>query len=204
MSIGNETTRNKAAVQYLAQAALLTALCYIGFQVFRWDISVMGEKTAFHFGNVFCVLAALLLGPWWGGLAGAVGMGIADLTSGYATSTPKTFLLKLCIGIIVGLVAHKIAKISTKSDKAYLFRWSLIASLCGMIFNIFADPIVGYYYKAYILGISQDAAAAFAKIGALTTFVNALMAVAFATILYNAIRPALVSTGMLRRFPSNK
>ncbi len=39
-------------------------------------------------------------------MAGAVGMTIADLTSGYVTSAPKTFLLKLCIGLIVGLVAR--------------------------------------------------------------------------------------------------
>ena len=41
-------------------------------------------------------------------MAGAVGMTIADLTSGYVTSAPKTFLLKLCIGLIVGLVARRV------------------------------------------------------------------------------------------------
>lgn len=46
----------------LAQAALFAALSYIGFQVFRFDIPVGTEKTAFHFGNTFVVLGALLLG----------------------------------------------------------------------------------------------------------------------------------------------
>ena len=91
----------------MVMAALFAALCYIGFAYFKIDIPVGAEKTAFHLGNVFCVLAALLLGGFWGGMAGAVGMTIADLTSGYVTSAPKTFLLKLCIGLIVGLVAHK-------------------------------------------------------------------------------------------------
>lgn len=33
----------------------------------------------YHVGNAFCVLAALLLGGWYGGLAGAIGMTISDL-----------------------------------------------------------------------------------------------------------------------------
>ena len=52
----------KADVKKLAQAGLLAALCYIGFAFFKIDIPVGPEKTAFHLGNVFCVLAALLLG----------------------------------------------------------------------------------------------------------------------------------------------
>ena len=46
----------------LAMAALFAALCYIGFSYFRIDIPVGTEKTAFHLGNVFCVLAALFIG----------------------------------------------------------------------------------------------------------------------------------------------
>ena len=100
----------------LAQAGLLAALCYIGFAFFKIDIPVGTEKTAFHLGNVFCVLAALLLGGFWGGLSGAVGMTVADLTTAYVTSAPKTFFLKLCIGLIVGLVAHRICKLSQQTD----------------------------------------------------------------------------------------
>ena len=92
--IGRRRAR-QADVKRLAQAGLLAALCYIGFAFFKIDIPVGPEKTAFHFGNVFCVLAALLLGGYWGGLAGAVGMTIADLTTSYVTSAPKTFFLKL-------------------------------------------------------------------------------------------------------------
>lgn len=47
----------------------LAALCYIGFSFFKIDIPVGTEKTAFHLGNVFCVLAALFLGGLWGGMA---------------------------------------------------------------------------------------------------------------------------------------
>ena len=173
-------------------AALMAALCYIGFAFFRIDIPVGSEKTAFHLGNVFCVLAALLLGGFWGGMSGAVGMTIADLTTGYVTSAPKTFLLKLCIGLITGLVAHKIFHISKEAErKVPLPVATVLSSLAGMAFNVVADPVVGYFYKTYVLGVPQDAAAIWAKMGAVTTLVNAIVAVITSAIFYLALRPAL-------------
>jgi len=181
----------------LAQAGLLAALCYIGFAFFKIDIPVGPEKTAFHFGNVFCVLAALLLGGYWGGLAGAIGMTIGDLTTVYVTSAPKTFLLKLLIGLIVGFVAHKIFKLSHHHSQKYITGVTILSAFCGMAFNVIADPLVGYFYKTYLLGVPQDISAALAKISTLTTGVNAVVAVIAASIFYLALRPALLKSQLL-------
>ena len=186
----------KADVKRLAQAGLLAALCYIGFAFFKIDIPVGPEKTAFHFGNVFCVLAALLIGGYWGGLAGAVGMTIGDLTTSYVTSAPKTFVLKLCIGLITGLVAHKIFKLSRDHSPKYVTGVTVLASVCGMAFNIVADPLAGYFYKTYLLGVPQDIASALAKMATVTTAVNAVVAVIAASVFYLALRPALRKAGL--------
>ena len=66
--------RQPVNIHTLTLAAMLAALCYIGFAFFQIKIPVGDSSTSFHLGNVFCVLAALLIGPLWGGLAGAVGM----------------------------------------------------------------------------------------------------------------------------------
>lgn len=181
----------------LAQAGLLAALCYIGFAFFKIDIPVGTEKTAFHLGNVFCVLAALLLGGFWGGLSGAVGMTVGDLTTAYVTSAPKTFFLKLCIGLIVGLVAHRICKLGQQTERKRIVGITVLASACGMAFNVVADPVVGYFYKTYLLGIPQELAGALAKIAAVTSLVNAIVAVTAASIFYLALRPALKKAGFL-------
>lgn len=191
-----QTPAQKADVRRLTQAGLLAALCYIGFAFFKIDIPVGPEKTAFHFGNVFCVLAALLLGGYWGGLAGAVGMTIGDLTTSYVTSAPKTFLLKLCIGLIVGLVAHRIFKLSRAHSPKYVTGVTVLSCAAGMIFNIIADPLVGYFYKMYLLGLPQDISATLAKISTLTTSVNAVVAVIAASVFYLALRPALKKSGL--------
>lgn len=187
---------DKPDVKRLAMAGLLAALCYIGFAYFKIDIPVGPEKTAFHFGNVFCVLAALLLGGYWGGLAGAVGMTIGDLTTSYVTSAPKTFLLKLCIGLIVGLVAHKLLKLGRDHSAKYVTGATIAASVCGMVFNVVADPLVGYFYKTYLLGVPQDIASTLAKIATVTTSVNAVVAVVASTVFYLALRPALRKAGL--------
>lgn len=185
------TVKAQEDIKRLAMAGLMAALCYIGFAVFKIDIPVGPGKTAFHFGNVFCVLAALLLGGFWGGLAGAIGMTIGDLTTAYVTSAPKTFLLKLCIGLIVGLVAHTLFKLSRTHSKKYITGVTILACVCGMGFNMVADPLVGYFYKMYLLGIPQELSAALAKMATVTTAVNAVVAVIAASIFYLALRPAL-------------
>ena len=137
----------------LAQTALVAALCYVTFTFLQIKIPMPGgDATSLHLGNAVCVLGALLLGGWYGGLAGAIGMSIADIMDPvYITVAPKTFVLKLCIGLIVGLVAHRIARINESSDKKYVLRWSVIASVAGLGFNVIADPLVGYFYKQWIL-----------------------------------------------------
>jgi len=191
--------REYDGLRKLCMAALFAALCYVGFAYFQIKIPVGDDATSFHLGNVFCVLAALILGGLWGGLAGAVGMTIGDLLDPvYITSAPKTFLLKLCIGLIAGLVAHKVFHISKDAQrKVPLPVATVISCAAGMAFNVVADPVVGYFYKTYVLGVPQDASKILAKIGALTTSVNAVIAVIAATVFYLALRPALKKTKLL-------
>lgn len=186
-------------IMKLAQTALLAALCFVAFTFLQIKIPMPGgDATSLHIGNAFCVLGALLLGGGYGGLSGAVGMTIADLLDPvYITGAPKTFFLKFCIGLITGLVAHRIAHISESSDKKYIFKWSVIASVCGLGFNVIFDPLVGYFYKMYILGQPQEMASVLAKWSTATTFVNAVVSTILVAVIYNVLRPALKKSGLL-------
>ena len=183
----------------LAQTAIFAALCYVAFAFLQIKIPVPGgDATSIHAGNAFCALAALILGGGYGGLAGAVGMTIGDLLDPiYIVGAPKTFVLKFMIGLIVGLVAHRIAKIDESTDRKYILRWSVIASAAGLGFNVIADPLVGFFYNQYILGQPQQIAEVLAKWSTAATFVNAVLSVVIAGVLYNALRPVLMKTGMI-------
>ena len=191
--------QKNTTVLKIAQTALLAALCYVSFTVLQIKIPMPGgDATSLHIGNAFCVLGALLVGGVYGGLAGAIGMSIADIMDPvYITVAPKTFVLKFCIGLIVGLVAHTVAKINESTDKNYIFKWSVIASAFGLGFNVIADPLVGYFYKQYILGQPQEMASVLAKWSTMTTFVNAIVSTILVAVIYNALRPVLLKSGLL-------
>ena len=185
-------------VYKIVLTALMAALCYVAFTFLKIPIPTFGgDYVALHIGNAFCVLAALLMGGVYGGLAGSLGMTIADLLDPiYITSAPKTFVLKFCIGLITGLVAHKIGHITEVHDGKYVFRWYLMASVAGLGFNVIMDPIAGYFYKNFVLGVQSDAAKIMSTWAAGVTFVNAVAGTMVAVIVYMAVRPVLKKSGM--------
>ena len=73
----------------------------------------------------------------------------------------------------------------------------VIASIAGLAFNVVADPIVGYFYKQYILGQPQELAQALAKMSAAATFINAVVSVILVAIIYNAVRPVLIKSHLI-------
>lgn len=202
----NKINKKNNTVYKITLTGLMAALCYVAFTFLKIPIPVPGgDTTALHIGNAFCVLAALILGGVYGGIAGSLGMTIADLLDpAYITSAPKTFILKLCIGLIAGFVAHNIAHITEDHDAKYVFKWSLIASIAGLGFNVIADPIVGYFYKNFILGVPSPAAKIMATWAAGATTVNAIVGTIVVVIVYNALRPALKKAGLFIKIGKTK
>ncbi len=184
----------------LAMTGLFAALSYVAFTYLKIDLP---GGTALHIGNAFCVLCALLLGGGYGGLAGSLGMTIADLLSGYATSAPKTFVLKLCIGLITGLVAHRVAHLSEDHPKSYQLKWVILSSGAGLLFNIIFDPLVGYFYKQYILGVPQELNSIMTKWSSAATFINAVVSIVLVTVIYMALRPLLISQHLFIHVPDH-
>jgi hypothetical protein len=61
------------------------------------------------------------------------------------------------------------------------------------------DPIVGYFYKNYILGIPSEAAKIMATWAAGATFINAVAGTIVVVIVYMAVRPVLKNAGLFMR-----
>ncbi len=183
----------------IVMIGLMSALCYIAFTFMQIKIPTPGGATSFHLGNTFCVLAALLLGGIPGGAAGAIGMGIGDLLDPtYVIVAPKTIILKMGIGIITGLVAHKVFHIQ-KLEGQHLYKAVILSALAGMLFNVVGEPILSYFYTTFILGAPEKAAKALASWNAITTATNAILAVIISSTIYIAIAPRLKNNGILRK-----
>lgn len=99
------------------------------------DITVPGGKSAFHFANAFVVGSALVLGPIRGGLAGAIGLTIADIVSGYVLC-PTTFILKFGIAVCSSVVAHKFFSVNEITIRKKQTTVVFLSAFSGMLFNI--------------------------------------------------------------------
>lgn len=184
----------------IATIGLMAALAYVSFTFLQIKIVTPGGTTSFHLGNTFCVLTALLLGGIPGGLAGAIGMGIGDLLDPvYITYAPKTIILKMFIGIITGLIAHRVFKINNCKDNTKLLFYVVISAIAGMFFNVIGEPLFGYFYNSIILGAPEQAASTLASWNAITTSVNAIITVVLSSTIYLIIRPRLVKNNILKK-----
>lgn len=75
--------RNNDKAYKIAMTGLMAALSYVVFTFGQIKLTLPGgDATSIHLGNAVCVLGALLIGGFWGGLGGAIGMTIGAAGSG--------------------------------------------------------------------------------------------------------------------------
>ncbi|WP_124066525.1 ECF transporter S component [Clostridium sp. E02] len=183
----------------ISLTGLFAAMSYVVFTFLQVKITLPGgDATSIHLGNAVCVLGALLLGGFYGGLGGAIGMTIGDLLDPvYVVYAPKTFVLKLCIGLITGLVAHRIGKINKTSDQKRVVLYVTMGAVFGLLFNVISDPLIGYFYKLLILG--KPAAQLSLVWNVASTIVNAVTSTVVAVMIYIPLRRALIRSGLFER-----
>ena len=94
-------------VYRLAVIGLMSAMVF-ACTFIHIDIPVpLSNKVMIHFGNVMCILTALLFGPVTGGFAAGIGSAIYDLTDPtYAPEFWVTFLMKFAMAFVAGVIAH--------------------------------------------------------------------------------------------------
>ena len=63
-------------------------------------------------GDAMVILSGVVLGPWWGLLAGGIGSAMADLLGGYFVYVPITFAIKGLVAVCAGLLYQKIGHTS--------------------------------------------------------------------------------------------
>lgn len=130
--MNNESS--KFSLRNIIVIGLFAAICYVALETFKIPIPSPVGTPFLHMGNMFVILASLLFSGVTGGLAGSIGMGIWDVTHGYAQDSYKTFILKFGIGFFTGLVASKGHKKDAKSPLMYLAMASTFFIVLGCVF----------------------------------------------------------------------
>ena len=94
-------TTNKSHVYWISAVGLMSAVAFVS----NFLSIPIGDVSRVHFGNVFCVLSGLLLGPLGGGLCGGIGAFLYDFTNPlYADEAVITFCMKFVVPIGMTLI----------------------------------------------------------------------------------------------------
>ncbi|MGN0733977.1 MAG: ECF transporter S component [Emergencia sp.] len=132
-----EQSRNKTYT--LVITALFIALTYVATWLINIRLPLVGSGGLIHLGNVPLFIGAMLYGRKTGALAGAFGMGLFDLFSGWTAWAPFTFVIVGAMGYVVGLMAEKRP-----------FKNANVNNIVSIILALIIK-IVGYYFAEVIL-----------------------------------------------------
>ena len=172
-------------IKKLTLIALFAVVCFVTFSYAKINIPLpAGSMISIHVANAVVVLCAFLLDGKAGGLAGAIGLSIADILDPvYFVSAPKTFFLKFFIGFIAGSIAHKYFHLRDLNDSKKISKACIISGAIALAFNVIASPLIGYIFDRFILGINDVSA-------------NLILAWSSGVTLFNAVVCVFVAWGL--------
>lgn len=131
----NSTAIKTATTKKLTINAMCIALTFVATAFINIRLPITANGGLIHLGNVPLFLSAMIFGKKTGAIAGAFGMGLFDLISGWTAWAPFTL-------VIVGIMGYAVGKISEKNTIFCYF----IAIVVALIIKV-----LGYYIAEMIL-----------------------------------------------------
>ena len=170
----------------LTFVGVMAAMVYV-VTLFRFPL--LGSKV--HFANAICLLAGMLLGPWWGGAAAGLGSALYDaLAGGYdIINVLITFVSKFAMAFVCGQLMKQRAKEENLLQV-------IVASVAGSLTYVALYMLKTFIYQRFVYGYPMDAVGATMVAKLIPSLINAAVAVVAAPVFYHALRPALRSVGV--------
>lgn len=162
---------------------LLTALVFVSNYI-SIPIPTGFGVTRLHVANGICILAAMLVGPWRGGLAAGLGSMFYDFTNpAYVSSAPITFILKFAMAAVAGLFVYS-DKINLKGNTK-----NIVGAFLGAITYVCLYLLKSYIVQRYVAGVPHDAVMVTVITKAGVSLLNAFVAVVIASVLTPILKP---------------
>ncbi|QIB67877.1 ECF transporter S component [Aminipila butyrica] len=131
-------SQGRNATKTLVINGLFIALTLAATMFINVKLPLPGNGGLIHLGNVPVFIAAMVYGKKSGALAGAFGMGMFDLISGWNLWAPFTFVIGGLMGFAVGFLSEKLT-----------FRPAVVNTIAMAAAMIIKT--VGYYFTEVIL-----------------------------------------------------
>lgn len=132
--------KSKFRTKDLIETSLLTALVFVSTSFINIKLPILSSGGLVHLGNVILFATAILFGKKKGSIAGAIGMSLFDLSSGWVLWAPFTFIVRGIMGYIVGSIAY------SNNENGDNFFINILAIFISGIWMI-----IGYYITEIIL-----------------------------------------------------
>lgn len=134
------TSKAGLAVKDTVLTGLLIALVFVATKFINVRLPVSINGGLIHLGNVALFMTAIVFGRKKGAFAGAFGMGLFDIVSGWLPWAPFTFVVRGVMGYVIGRIAY------AKDAGGKSLVLNVAAILAGSIWMI-----AGYYLTEVIL-----------------------------------------------------
>jgi len=96
--------KSKFTTKDMVETALLTALVFIATLLIHIPLPISASGGLIHTGTAMLFIVAIVFGKEKAAIAGAIGMAIFDLSSGWALWAPFTFVVRGIMGYMVGYI----------------------------------------------------------------------------------------------------
>lgn len=159
-------TTVKITTRKIVYTSLFAAITFVATFIIKVPTPTNGYV---NIGDAAVILGALALGPLYGAISAGIGSCLSDITGGYASYAPATFIIKFIMGAVCGAVL-------TKNRKTV----GLVTAA------VFAEiiMILGYFlYEGFVLGLGLGAA-----VGIPSNCVQGLISAVIAVILAKCIK----------------
>ncbi|MET3730274.1 putative membrane protein [Fictibacillus halophilus] len=122
----------------LVISALFVALTLVATMFINIKLPIAGNGGLIHLGNIPLFVAAFVFGRRTGAIAGAFGMGLFDLLSGYTIWAPFTFIIVGAMGYVAGVIAEKVP-----GKRVLVYSMAVVVAML--------IKVVGYYFAEVVL-----------------------------------------------------
>lgn len=133
-------SNSNSRIFHLILTAMLISLVFVATIFINIKLPITANGGLVHLGTAMLFIASILFGPKKGAIAGAVGMGLFDLISGWTLWAPFTFVARGVQGYIVGKIAW------SNDRKGGSVAVNLLAMIVSMPFML-----AGYYICERVL-----------------------------------------------------
>lgn len=150
---------------------------------FKIQIPIGSTSTMLHLGNVVCLLAGLILGPFCGGIAAGIGSFLFDLlNSVHFFSAPFSLIFKFIMAFSCGIIY---SKINLNHFKV------IAATACGSLAYTILYGAKVFITNRYIFGFCLEISLGIFGKSVIISCTNAIFSTIIASYIYSEINRKL-------------